>query len=649
MKVPISWLKQYVDIPASITELTDKLTAIGHMQDKKPEKVGDDMVIDLEVRQNRSDCYSILGVAREVAAVTGKKIKSENSKIQIDNVRNEQLLKISNIDPTLCLRFSAVRIKLAACNSQLSTPPWMKAHLEAYGIKLISPLVDITNYVMVETGEPMHAFDIRQVQDAHITIRRAKKDEHLTVLGGRELVLTHDDLVIADDTKILSFSGLIGAEGTGIANDTKECILEAATYNQACIRRSSIRHALRTEASTRHEKFLDPRLVDVALSRALQLISEMGEYEIVATAESYPAPVKSITIDLHLSEVSRLGGIEIDIETANQSLLSLGFETIVNSSLLIINCVVPYWRTDITGEADLVEEVLRLYGYENIPPVLPPFAPPADVTSYAYKLDEEIRNHLQLAGYDEVMTEPLTSVAHYDVLSKKIKGIKPVKLQNALNVDKSMMRFGMDEGLRHAYQHHLKFGRDSIKLFELGTVYAESIDPKATPRFYEHRHFALVLHDADVPKELLYRQAKGVVEHLCMALGITIDEKLLDLHVWDAHTVYGSVDLTAHFGKEKRGASTAKNLLYTTVPNVQSFDVSCAVWRNAPIGEMVRGIKANITGVAAVTVPDQPHILNDDQQSVLFHVELEPEITSKSEHIKFVEEYLENKFEANIR
>ena len=247
------------------------------------------------------------------------------------------------------------------------------------------------------------------------------------------------------------------------------------------------------------------------------------------------------------------------------------------------------------------------------------------------------------------MTEPLTSTAHYEKLSHKIAGIKPVKLQNALNVDKSMLRFGMDEGLRHAYQHHQKFGQDTIKLFELGTVYAESTDPKASPRFFEHRQFAFVLHDNSLSKELLYRQAKGVVEHLCMTLGITFGEKLLDLHVWDAHTVYGSVDLTAHFGKEKRGASTAKNLLYTTVPNIQSFDVSCAVWRNAPIGEMVRGIKANITGVATVTVPDQPHILNDDQQSVLFHVELEPEITNKASHITFVQEYLEQKFEASIR
>lgn len=649
MKVPLNWLTQYVDIPASIMELTDKLTAIGHMQDKKPEKVGDDMIIDLEVRQNRSDCYSILGVAREVAAVTENKIKSENSKIQIDNVSNEQLLKISNTDPTLCLRFSAVRIKLTTQNTRLQTPPWMKAHLEAYGMKTISPLVDVTNYVMIETGEPMHAFDVRQVQDAHIAIRRAKKDEKLTVLGGRELTLTTDDLVIADGEKILSFSGLIGAEGTGIAEDTQECILEAATYNQACIRRSSIRHALRTEASTRHEKFLDPRLVDVALSRALQLIGKMGEYEVVATAESYPTPVVPVKIDLRLSEVSRLGGIDISIDTANQLLRSLGFDTTISSQLSAISCIVPYWRTDITCEADLVEEVLRLYGYENIPSILPPFAPPSDVTSYPYKLDDEIRTHMQLLGFDEVMTEPLTSTERYKDLSKKISGIQPVKLQNALNVDKSMLRFEMDEGLRHAYLHHQKFGRSTIKLFELGTVYAESTNSETTPRFFEHRQFAFVLHDTAISKELLYRQAKGVVESLCIAVGITYDDALVSCSVWDPHTIFGSIDLTIHFGIEKRHKTSAKGLLYTTVPNIQSFDVSCAVWRNSPIGEMVRGIKTNIAGVAVVTVPDQPHILNDDQQSVLFHIELDPEITNKTSHISQVQEYLEKKFEASIR
>lgn len=649
MKVPLNWLKQYVDIPVSIAELTDKLTAIGHMQDKKPEKVGDDTVIDLEVRQNRSDCYSILGIAREVAAVTGGALKfqmpSAKSKINEDKAQ----LIISNTDPTLCLRFRAVRIRLTSQNLQLQTPSWMKAHLEAYGIKVISPIVDVTNYVMIETGEPMHAFDIRQVQDAHITIRRANKDEKLTVLGGRDLSLVTDDLVIADEKKILSFSGLIGAEGTGISDDTQEFILEAATYNQACIRRSSIRHALRTEASTRHEKFLDPRLVDVALSRALQLISEMGECEILATAESYPTPVVPVKIDLRLSEISRLGGIEIDIDTANKILLSLGFETVINHQLSTVGCIVPYWRTDIAQEADLVEEVLRLYGYENIPSTLPPFAPPSDVTSYPYKLDDEIRSHLQLLGFDEVMTEPLTSTEHYEHLSKKIPGIRPVKLQNALNVDKSMLRFEMDEGLRHAYQHHQKFGRSTIKLFELGTVYAVSINPQAIPRFFEHRQFAFVLHDTALAKEHLYRQAKGLVESLCLTLGITYHDDLVKLNVWDQHTVFGSLDLTVHFCSDKRHKTTAKGRLYTTIPNIQSFDVSCAIWRNSPIGDMVHGIMTNIPGVASVTVPVLPHILNDDQQSVLFHIELDSEITNKTSHITQVQEYLENKFEASIR
>jgi phenylalanyl-tRNA synthetase beta chain len=617
MKVPLNWLKQYVDIPVSIAELTDKLTAIGHMQDKKPEKVEDDTVIDLEVRQNRSDCYSILGIAREVAAVTGRELQFQvpSSKFQISE--NKTQLQISNTDPTLCLRFSAARIKLTTQNTQLQTPPWMKTHLEAYGMKSISPLVDVTNYVMIETGEPMHAFDVRQVQDSHLTIRRARKGETVTVLGGRDLTLIHDDLVIADGEKILSFSGLIGAEGTGIAEDTQECILEAATYNQACIRRSSIRHALRTEASTRHEKFLDPRLVDVALARALQLIGEMGEYEVVATTESYPTPVTPTTLNLRLSEVSRLGGINIDIDTANQLLTSLGFHTTLDSQFSTLSCVVPYWRTDITQEADLVEEVLRLYGYERISAVLPAFAPPLDITSYAYRLDDAIRDHMRLLGYDEIMTEPLTAKEAAQPIAPD-QLYKPVILQNALNADKSMLRFTMEEGLQHAYVHHQKFDRGMLKLFELGKVYRESTDSKKVPRFTEQRMCAFVLHDQSQAKEVLYRHAKGVVQSLCATCAVTYSDSVATISLWDEHSVYVSLDLTTHFAADKKITTKASNLLYTSIPNIQSFDISCMLDVRAQIGPLIKSI-TTFPYVEKVELKGDPYII-ENQKSILLSI-----------------------------
>jgi len=650
MKVPLNWLKQYVEIPDSVTELTDKLTAIGHMQDKKPEKVGDDMVIDLEVRQNRSDCYSILGVAREVAAVTGKQVKATCYKLQATGVTpNDKLLQISNTNPNLCKRFRAVRIKLAARSSQLSTPNWMKDHLEAYGIKVISPVVDITNYVMVETGEPMHAFDISAIKDAHITIRSAKENEKLTVLGGKELTLTSDDLVIADNTKILSFSGLIGGEGTGISTDTTEFVLEAASYNQAVIRRSSIRHGVRTEASTRHEKFLDPRLVDVAIDRALDLLKQLTDFEVVTAAESYPEPVQSMCIALRSTEVSRLGGVELSQDAITQILKSLGFEVTSDPRLLTFDCVVPYWRTDILCEADLVEEVLRLYGYENIPASLPPFAPPSDISAYAYRLDDEIRDVMQKIGFDEVMTEPLTSTSRYDELSRMEKGLKPVKLQNALNADKSMLRFVMDEGLRHALMHHQKFGKSIIKLFELGKVYSESTDQNSKQKYHEPRHAAFVMHDMQSGKEDIYRQSKGIIETLCKSLGISYTDEIANFHMWDEHTVYTCMNLEHNFAQSRRMAASSKAQLYTSIPRTQSFDISCLLPQSTKVGEIISSIQSEVTAIESISVPELPRMQDKSLKSVLLHIILKDDTTDKPKVTKQVGSHLLERYKATIR
>ncbi|MEI6327306.1 MAG: phenylalanine--tRNA ligase subunit beta [Candidatus Roizmanbacteria bacterium] len=670
MKVPLNWLKQYVEIPSSVTELTDKLTAIGHMQDKKPEKVGDDIVIDLEVRQNRSDCYSILGVAREVAAITNVKVKIQKSKFESQNpITNDRLIQITNANPSLCKRFKAVRIKLAAGSSQLSqpkadpplaeTPPWMKDHLEAYGIKVISPIVDITNYVMIETGEPMHAFDIRAITDAHITIRSAKENEKISVIGGKELTLTPDDLVIADNTKILSFSGLIGGEGTGISADTTEFVLEAATYDQACIRRSSIRHGVRTEASTRHEKFLDPRLVDHAIDRALDILKQLTDFTIVAVADSYPEPTHPLSVALRASEISRLGGVELPQETITHILKSLGFEVTFNLRpsqpkadphlAETFVCIVPYWRTDILCEADLVEEVLRLYGYENIPSALPPYAPPPDITSYAYRLDDEIRDTMLAIGFDEVMTEPLTSTARYEELSHAIKGLKPVKLQNALNADKSMLRFGMDEGIRHALHHHQKFGKSAIHLFELGKVYSESTDPKSKQKYHEPRHIAYLIYEQKTAKEVLYQKSKGVVEAICKSLGVAYFDAISDSYVWDEQTVYTCINLEHAFAASQRIAASSKARLYTTIPHTQSFDISCLLPHTTKVGDMIVSLQKNITEIDSVALPEPPRVHNADQKSVLLRIVLKEGEQDKAQVIKQVEKYVSDHFQAIIR
>ncbi len=584
MKIPLNWLKEYIDIPSNIDELTEKLTAIGHMQDKKPEQVGDDVVIDLEVRQNRPDCLSVLGVAREVAAVTGKTVKIPNSKFQIPNIKSEDKLGLQNAAPELCKRFNAFRIRLSTQNSALSTPQWMIERLTAYGIKSISPIVDITNYVTIELGEPLHAFDIRHIEDGELLIRRAKEGEKLTILGGKVLTLTTDDLVIANKTKALSLAGMIGGAESGVQADTTEIVLEAATYNQATIRRSSIRHSVRTEASTRHEKFLHPHLAEVALHRAANLIVEICGGKIVAHADSYPVPVKELTVDLRLSEIKRLGGVSISAKDTEIYLASLGF-TIVRISNLEFRVSIPYWRTDIEQEADLVEEVLRIYGYENIPASLPSFPSPKNITSYWFKLEEQIRDVLLQLGFDEQITEPLTKAnSKFQIPNSKLEQIV---LQNALNADKNALRMDLLEGLRHALSHQKKFGKNIVKLFELGKVYGETGDQKNP--YSESRQLGFIMHVASAQKETMYLTAKGVVETICKRLGFGFSDEIYSIQLLDETTIFCTVEIEKYWGFDAN-KQTPNKLLYSGIPNFQKFDISVYLDDSVKVGEVINSL-----------------------------------------------------------
>ena len=648
MKIPLNWLKEYVDVPSDVEVLTQKLTAIGHMQDKKPEKVGDDVVIDLEVRQNRPDCLSIVGVAREAAAVTNKVLKVPSAKLQVPNSNTEGKLDIKNTAPELCKRFKAFRIRLSTQNSEMSTPQWMTERLTAYGIKSISPIVDITNYVTIELGEPLHAFDIRHMEDGEIVIRRAEEGEKLTILGGKVLTLTKDDLVIASKSKALSLAGMIGGAESGVQADTTEIVLEAATYNQASIRRSSIRHSVRTEASTRHEKFLHPQLAEVALERAANLIIEICGGEIIAHADSYPNPVKELTVDLRLSEIERLGGVTVSLKDAENYLASLGFTIVRVSPMksgqadIEFRVSIPYWRTDIEQEADLVEEVLRLYGYENIPASLPPFPSPKNITSYWFKLEEQIRDVLLQLGFDEQITEPLTKLnSKFETLNSNNE--RQIRLQNALNANKNALRTDLKEGLSRSLSHQKKFGKDTIKLFELGKVYGETGDKKNP--YFESRQLGYIMYDSSAQKEAMYLNAKGVVETLCKRLGYGFSDETYSIQLLDETTTFCTVEIEKHWGLKAKKLTPDK-LLYSGIPNFQKFDISVYLDDSVKVGEVIHSLSQNYP-----SVEDIDYVIyasnKEGKKNVLLKF-----LTSKGDKdslIQKITQQLQNDFGAEIR
>ncbi len=632
MKIPLNWLKDYVDIEISQDELVKRLTAIGHMQDKKPEHVAGDTVIDLEVRQNRSDCLSILGVAQEVAAVTGKRIKACRQ-VGLKAKTNSSLLNIINESPENCFRFSAY--KIAGIDPEANTPDWMKARLEAYGMKTISPIVDITNFVMIETGEPMHAFDSRSIPNGVIKLRQAKKGEKLTVLGDKSIELDADDLIVTDkDDSPISFSGLIGGTTSGIKSDSTEIVLEAATYNQAVVRRSSIRHSIRTEASTRHEKFMHTDLVIPALDRAASLIMEICGGEVVAFHENIAKRSDILTLELRFSEVARLGGVEIDAKEVIEIFQNLNFE-ILEKNNLSLKLRVPYVRTDILEEADLVEEVLRIYGYENIPGSLPNFAPPKRITSKYFLTEEKIRDAAVSIGLSEIITEPL--VAPLDV-DEKIA----IHLQNALNADKSVLRTSLKSGLVGSYKYQRKFDKSAINVFEIGLVYHKA-NTKKNP-YLEIKTLGVLSHDSTSVFQQVASKLLGFVKKIESMTGcIEVSEELIIGKI-DEHTAFTELAI-----RVPTTASNAEGYFYESIPHFSEIDISVSLKNDIDLVKVSYDLQLPETTLEDVSWTENADLAPSGYKYALFKLKFRDLKYSKSEIISQLTDMLKKKYSAEIR
>lgn len=596
MKLPISWLKEYVDIPASITELSDKFTAIGHMQDHLPETVAGDTVLDLEVRQNRSDCLSIIGLAREISSVLKTKLKLPRE-LKEHTFNLPSTSQVDILDTDLCYRFNTVQINGVSIKE---SPVWLKNRLEAYGIKSINNVVDITNYVMVEIGEPLHAFDIAKLKQPHLIIRRAQKGEIITVIGGKKITLTDQDLVVASEEKPVALAGIIGGDRDSISITTKDILLESATYNQASIRRSSLRHSLRTEASLRHEKFLHPTLSEIALKRAVALIEEIAGGTAVSNTDSYPTPTKNVSIDLRIDRLNYLGGVVISLETAQEILERLSISTKIKSNS-VLECAIPYFRTDIQMEEDLIEEVLRINGYEEIPNHLPYVPAPNDIQSPSYVLEEEIRNVMVSAGFDEQITEPL--------VNETVSVRKSIVLENSLNADKSMLRTTLKGNLLKCIDEQKKYRKDTINLFEIGNVYYFSSN-----KYIEEK----TLSGISAGPTTTYSKMKGVVEYVFNRLGYEYDSTLAKIEriLPGNHTYFFEILIQKLLTQKKL---TTKNV-YTNPPHVILEDLSIIVPATCRVGELIAQLVKSSPLVMQVALGEDPRDVQNGNKSVFLHI-----------------------------
>ncbi len=490
-----------------------------------------DTIFDLEVTPNRPDCLCVIGIAREVAALTGQEVRSPKSDYEEEEQSIDALVSVNIASPDLCPRYCASLITGVAISS---SPAWLQQRLKSYGMRPINNVVDITNYVMLEHGQPLHAFDYHKLKGQKIIVRRAEKGEAMTTLDEVERALDEDVLVIADGEKPVAIAGIMGGLESEVTDETTAILLESANFARATIRRGARRFQLNSEASLRFEKGLSRELPLVALKRATRLFQELANGKVVkGVVDVYPGKMKPEGILISTEEVKRLAGLEVGIDEIIRVLTSLGFECSQNviaseaKQSPQISVTTPYWRSDISCVADLVEEVVRIIGYDKIPTTMLSSTLPEQEPKPRLKLREKIRKIMVGLGFQEVLTYSLTSLEKLQKLSPEL-GSEPLKVANPMTKEQEYLRPNLRAGLLTTLAHNQKVDEDGIRIFEIGKVFL----PRGNELPQEKEMLCAVLSGAKSDLswrgekgELDFFDAKGVAENLLRVLGIATEFK----------------------------------------------------------------------------------------------------------------------------
>jgi phenylalanyl-tRNA synthetase beta chain len=434
-----------------------------------------DVIFDLDVTPNRPDWLSVIGVAREIAALTGgplhlPQVHYEESEDSIDS-----LASVDIADSDLCPRYCASLITGIKVGP---SPSWVQQRLNSCGMRPINNVVDVTNYVMLEYGQPLHAFDYHRLKGRQIIVRRARNGETITTLDGSERTLNSDILVIADKEEAVAVAGIMGGLNSEVTDKADAILLESANFNQAAIRRGCSHLQVQSEASIRFDKGLNSELPLLPLKRATQLLVELaGGRAAKGIVDAYPVKSEPKQLLLSAQEVKRLSGLAVTIEEILKVLKALGFECREGGSGSQVSVSVPYWRSDVKCSADLVEEVVRTIGYEKIPITrlgspLPQQKSKLSSSAQQSNLEEELRNMLTGFGFQEILTYSLVSLDKLQKLSPKLElKISPLKVANPMTREQEFLRTSLRAGLLAALSHNQKFEQAGIRLFEIGKVF----------------------------------------------------------------------------------------------------------------------------------------------------------------------------------
>ena len=469
-----------------------------------------DVVFEYEITSNRVDCYSVLGIAREAAATFDKPFVAPEVNVKECDDKIEDYISVEVKDKDLCLRFCARVVK----NIKIEpSPKWMQRRLAASGIRPINNLVDITNYVMEEYGQPMHAYDLDKIEGNKIIVKRASEGDTFMTLDGQERKLDGEMLMINDAVKPIGIAGIMGGENSKITDDVKTVCFEAATFNGANIRKSAKRLGLRTDASGKFEKGLDPRNALDAINRACALIQELGCGEVVSGVVDVCEPLKELNkIKFRPDRINELLGTDIDADTMLKIFkkLELVYDEAANE------IIIPSFRQDLEGIADLAEEVARFYGYDKIPSTLPSGEATTGKLPFKLRVEAIARQVAQYCGFSQGMCYSFESPRVFDklLLDSDDPARNAIVISNPLGEDFSIMRTISLNGMLTSLSTNYNRRNTNVRLYEMGNIYiAEKLPLESLPD--ERMQFTLGAYG-----DIDFFGMKGVVEEFFEAIGI---------------------------------------------------------------------------------------------------------------------------------
>ena len=516
MKFSYNWLKSFFKKKLPEPQKLAEILTMKAFEVSEVKKSGRDWILDIDVLPNRAgDCFSHLGIAREIAAILNLNFQLPETKIKEDKkLKLKDFIRVEVVGRGTCQRYTAKVITGVKIGN---SPEGIKARLKVCGLRPINNIVDIANYVMLETGQPLHAFDGEKLEGKKIIVRFAKEGEKITTLDGEKYNLDDDILVIADSQKPVAIAGIKGGKLPEIDNKTKVVILESANFNSQVIRRASRKLNLRTDASLRFEHGIDSNLTEFGISRAAYLIQKIAKGKVIkGSIDIYPKKTIAKRINLDLSYLKSLLGVEISRSRIMDILKKLEFKIVHSpkeslrlptgqAKFNILTVEVPTFRLDIFLQEDLIEEVGRIYGYEKIPVLFPVSALIPPKKNYEIFWEETTKNILKEAGFSEVY--------NYSFISEKDKNIfgnnNLIELENPLSVDFKYLRASLIPNLLKNIQKNQKKAA-KIKIFELGKIFRKNKEKLEEKRMLT----------ATILGEEFY-QLKGVVDLLLNKIGIS--------------------------------------------------------------------------------------------------------------------------------